>query len=70
MRGESYSSPTLAGSYIFVSNDRGNTIVLKPGREYRPMAVNMLSAFRSCPVFDGDRMYIRALKMLYCIGRE
>ena len=64
-----YSSITSAGDHLFISDTRGTTIVLKPGRKYEEVARNELEAFGSCPVFVDRRMYVRARKHLYCIGQ-
>jgi hypothetical protein len=69
LQGTVYSSPTLAGKYILLSGEGGRTVVLASGREYREVARNELEPFRSTPVFAGDRMYVRTLKALYCIGK-
>lgn len=65
-----YSSVTSAGDYLFISDTRGTTIVLKPGREYDEIARNEIEGFGSSPVFIGARMYIRARKHLYCIAEQ
>jgi outer membrane protein assembly factor BamB len=67
--GTFYPSITLAGAYIFVSSDAGKTVVFQPGPECKEIARNTLEPFRSSPVFVGDRMYVRAAKGLYCIGK-
>ena len=64
-----YPSPVLAGDLLLISTDNGSTLVLKPGREYQELASNTLDPFRSSPVFSGDRMLVRTLSHLYCIGR-
>ena len=61
-------SITLAGGLLFISSDAGVTLVLEPGREYKEVAKNTLEPFRSTPVFQGKRLYIRAKEHLYCIG--
>lgn len=66
--GQSYPSITLAGQHLFLSSDNGATIVLAPGREYREVARNTLETFRSSPVFEGKRMFVRTTKGLWCIG--
>jgi len=66
--GTVYPSIAAAGDHVFVSSDNGTTIVLKAQREYEEVAKNRLETFRSCPVFVGDRIYIRAVNHLYCIG--
>jgi outer membrane protein assembly factor BamB len=66
--GRVYPSICQAGKYIYVSSDSGTTIVLEPGRAYKEVARNTLETFRSSPVFEGRRMYVRTLKHLWCIG--
>ena len=69
-RGTAYPSVSLAGGRLYVSSDNGTTIVMKPGREYQEIARNTLEAFRSTPVFEGKRMYVRTLATLYCVAAE
>ncbi|MBL8799500.1 MAG: PQQ-binding-like beta-propeller repeat protein [Planctomycetia bacterium] len=66
--GQVYPSITLAGGRLFISSDEGVTLVLQPGREYQELARNTLEPFRSTPVFQGKRMYVRGKEHLYCIG--
>ncbi len=63
-----YPSPTLAGEYLYFSDDNGNTWVMRPGKELQDVGHNKLEPFRCCPVFIGDKLFIRALKNLYCIA--
>lgn len=67
--GTTYPSITLAGGSLLVSSDNGNTHVLKPGLAVDVIAKNSISGFRSSPLICGQRMYIRALTHLYCIGK-
>lgn len=69
-RGTTYPSITLAGKYLFVSNDNGTTVIMEPGREPKEIFRNSLETFRSSPVFVGNRLYIRGMKNLYCIGES
>lgn len=66
--GQVYPSITLAGGLLFISSDEGVTLVLEPGREYKEVAKNSLEKFRSTPVFQGKRMYVRCAEHLYCIA--
>ena len=68
--GDAYPSVTLAGDHLYLSNSNGTTLVLRPGSEYNEVAKNKLEKFRCSPLFDVDRMYVRSMKHLYCIGRE
>lgn len=63
-----YPSIACAGGLLYVSAENGTTAVIKPGREFSEAARNKLEAFRACPVFAGQRLYIRGMKHLYCIG--
>jgi outer membrane protein assembly factor BamB len=71
------ASPTLAGKLIYVMDNQGHTLVLKPGREFQIVAQNFIAESRdgkeqaqnlATPVFEGTRMYYRTPGYLYCIG--
>jgi outer membrane protein assembly factor BamB len=66
--GTTYPSLSVAGNRLYASSDRGTTVVLEPGREFKVLARNKLEPFRSSLVFDGRRVYVRTEKNLYCIG--
>ena len=66
-KGTCYSSVTMAGAFVYVSSDNGNTVVLKPGREFQQVAVNSLEPFRASLVFVGDVLYLRGLQNLCCL---
>lgn len=66
-RGNAFPSIAVAGGHVFVSNDSGITLVLKPGRTHQEIARNQVGAFRSTPVFAGRRLYVRGLERLICI---
>ena len=65
---DAYTSVTLAGGLLFAGNESGKMAVIQPGREFKVLAVNTLDKFRSTPVFEGGRMYLRTYQFLYCIG--
>lgn len=67
-KGTHYTSPTLAGDYLFIGSESGQMAVLKPGRAPETIAVNKLEKFRCSPVFEGSRMYLRGFEYMYCIG--
>jgi len=76
IRGGCSSSPTLGGKYIYIFGHQGETLVLEPGREFKPVARNRIEQVAggrqeimiTCPVFDGKRIYVRTTRNLYCIG--
>jgi outer membrane protein assembly factor BamB len=73
-------SPTLAGKYIYIWDNQGSTLIIEPGRQFKPVGRNRLENlwFRygpernecttSNPVFSGNRLYYRGEVNLYCIG--
>ncbi len=65
-----YPSLAVAGDHVFLSSDNGKTVVFKAGRDPAPVATNSLEIFRSIPVFEGKRIYIRGYENLYCIGAD
>lgn len=63
-------SISLAGNLIYISNTRGETVVVSPGKDYREVARSKLNdGFSSSLAFSDNRLYIRSRKFLYCIER-
>jgi len=76
------ASATLGGKHIYVVDNQGTCVVLQPGREHKPVAVNRIETIlqrnwpvnpqeilaNGPPVFDGKRLYLRGEQYLYCIG--
>ena len=71
------ASPTLAGKYIYLMDNQGTTVVVRPGRQYQQVALNLLEESSNGKdqaqnlttlIFDGTRMYYRTPGYLYCIG--
>jgi outer membrane protein assembly factor BamB len=66
--GELFSSPTLAGDFIYYGGRDGRTLVLKAGREFDEVATNESDRISATPLFVGARLYLRTDRYLYCIG--
>lgn len=77
------ASLALAGGNIYAMDNRGNTIVFKPGQEFKQVARNTIEhdlprripddqqeLTQSTPAFDGKCIYIRGEQNLYCIGAK
>jgi hypothetical protein len=78
--GAAYVSPAAAGRFVFVAGESGGCAVIENGwktvelgpnqskriRDFRVLGVNRLDGFWACPVFEGDRMYVRTFAKLYC----
>jgi hypothetical protein len=64
-----YPSLCRAGKYLFLGNDKGDMIVLEPGREYKEVARNDLpDGSPASPAFAGPNLFLRGGDVLYCIG--
>lgn len=67
--GALYPSLALAGKYLYISNDQGETLVLEPGREFHQIALNNLSdRIAGNLVFVGKKLFLRTRQSVYCIG--
>jgi outer membrane protein assembly factor BamB len=78
------ASPTLIGKHIVIQDNQGLALVLEPGRQFRQVGKNHLGTILerwwpipaqettgySPPVPDGDRLYIRGERYLYCIAEK
>ncbi len=67
--GRADPSLCLAGGLIYISSNRGATIIIRPGRKYDEVARNSLDEFKSSLCFAGSRMYVRTKGHLWCIGQ-
>ncbi len=63
------ASLCLAGEYLFVSNTRGKTLVLRPGLAFHQVAENKLEGFSSSLAFSKDRLFMRTRQHLFCVGK-
>lgn len=67
--GNLYPSLAVAGGKLFVSNDKGQTVVVQPGKDFKQLAKNYVEDGSGAnAVFDGKFVYLRGGKDLYCIG--
>jgi outer membrane protein assembly factor BamB len=68
--GNLYPSLAVAGGKLFVSNDRGQTIVVEPGRTFKQIAKNYIEEGTGAgPAFSGKLLYLRGGEDLYCVGK-
>jgi outer membrane protein assembly factor BamB len=65
-----YSSPILVGDLVFLMDMAGVTYIFKADKEFQMISQNELGErAMSIPAFMHGRVYIRAIKNLYCIGK-
>ena len=64
-----YASPSLAGNRLYVTSDKGVTLILGAGEEFKELGRNELGErVEASPAFQDGRIYIRGKKNLYAIG--
>jgi outer membrane protein assembly factor BamB len=64
-----YSGIALAGGLLYLGNEKGTQLVIRPGSRYDEVAANELGELiNAAPVFADDRLYLRTEKHLVCIG--
>jgi outer membrane protein assembly factor BamB len=64
-----YASPVAADGKIFIASEKGKVIVLPPGGQLEPLAVNDLEDnIYATPALVDGRIYLRTLNTLYCFG--
>lgn len=77
------ASPALIGDHIVILDNQGTALVLTTGPEPRLVSRNVIATqlerrlplpgqeilAYAPPIVDGDRIYLRGEKYLYCIGR-
>jgi outer membrane protein assembly factor BamB len=65
------SSPVLADGKIYISNEEGQTIVLKAGPQFEVLAQNTLNDYHlGTLAISGGRIFMRTTGHLYCIGER
>lgn len=71
LEGTFSASPVYADGRIYVVNDKADTTVFQPGREYKELAHNELGeASQATPAVSNGRIFLRTKKNLYCISRQ
>jgi outer membrane protein assembly factor BamB len=65
-----FASMSLAGKYLFLTSNHGETVVLEATQEARLVSRNRLPAGGGAsPVFSGQDMFLRSGEKLLCIGQ-
>jgi len=76
------ASPTLIGQHVVVLDNQGTALVLNSGRQFQQVAKNRIATVLdrwlplppqeilayAPPIADGNRLYLRGERPLYCIG--
>jgi outer membrane protein assembly factor BamB len=75
LSGKFSGSPIVADGLVYLLNEAGTTMVIKPGPKLEIVAENVLSAgkdeiFRATPTPCDGQLFVRSTTMLYCIGKR
>ena len=69
--GPHFASPTAADGRIFFTSEAGAIVVVAPGGDLTPLAVNDLGEDTyATPAFADGRAYVRTTAALYAFGRQ
>ena len=64
-----YSSPTLVGDRVYLMDRKGVMHIFRDADTYEPLGTCPLGEPATCsPAFVDDRVYIRGMENLYCVG--
>jgi hypothetical protein len=65
------ASPLLAGGKLYILDETGKMAVVKAGPEFEVLHTNAIDdLFWTNPVPAGDKLLLRGVKGLYCIGKK
>ncbi len=67
MQGVAYPSLVRAGNLIFAGSESGQVAFFKPGRRYEEISRSEVPDYRSTPLFEGNRAYLRTLEDIRAI---
>ena len=68
--GPHFASPVAADGYVFFTTEAGTVVVVRPGADLTPVAVNALGEDTyATPALADGRLYVRTSAALYAFGR-
>lgn len=66
---ECHASPTIAGSRVYIFGQKGTAVIFEAAREYKEVFRTELGdAFHASPAFVDNRIYLRGLTNVWCLG--
>jgi outer membrane protein assembly factor BamB len=69
--GPHFSSPVAAAGHVYFTSEAGAVVVVKPGVDLTPLAVNDLKEDTyATPAFADGRIYVRTVAALYAFGER
>ncbi len=66
---ECHSSPGLAGDRLYLFSQKGTAVVVEAARQFKEIfRTEMGDAFHASPAFAQDRLFLRGVTNLWCLG--
>jgi outer membrane protein assembly factor BamB len=66
---ECHASPSLAGNRLYVFGQKGGAFIVEAARQFKEIfSTQMGDAFDASPAFAQDRIYLRGVTNIYCLG--
>lgn len=66
---ECHASPSLAGNRLYVFSQKGTAVVVEAERKYKELfRTDMGDEFHASPAFVQDRMFLRGVSNVWCVG--
>ena len=68
MNGETWTNPVLAGRYVVLTSDQGETLFIEAGRDFKTVTKGRLDPMLGTPAFSGGEVYVRTHKRMWAFG--
>ena len=66
---ECHASPSLAGGRLYLLGQKGTAVVVEAGRQFKELfRTEMGDGFHASPAFAQDRIFLRGLTNVWCLG--
>ena len=66
--GQCYASLALAGKHLYLFSDNGTVLAVRPDKTLALAKQFKISKMRGNPFFEGNRVYLRSMTHLVCVG--
>jgi outer membrane protein assembly factor BamB len=67
---ECHASPSLAGNRVYVIGLKGTAVVVEAARQFKELfRTDMADAFHASPAFAQDKIFLRGVTNVWCVGK-
>lgn len=68
LNGETWTNPVIAGDYVVLTTDQGETLFIQAGRDFKTVTKGRLDPMLGTPAFTGGEVYVRTHKRMWAFG--